>query len=490
VTRPPDRAGLAGNGRPAAADVMTVQRMTAARRDAPDAPRTARTWRRLRAIASSERRLGAMASAIFSGQVVSGLTGFVFWALAAHEMSSAALGISGASTGAMAFLGPLGMLGVGTLVIAELPRQTAGARRWFVFTGLGVAMAAAGVLSLLFLLVGAPFLTSYRGLLDSPWTALYFVLGCALTALSNVFDQVMLVVGAPRAQVVRNIVAGVVKLTALAVLVWFSYPSGVGAALLSWSIGLLAGAALAIRALRRHLPPADGARPRLTRVLAEHATAALQHHGVNVALFSGALLQPVIIGAVLPAQANAEFTAVRLAAMFAFLAPFALAMAFFASSAGNPRALASRSWMVTRVSLGVAIVLTAILWIAGAYVLNLFGEQYAQALTPLRIMSLGVPLLVFKDQYIALARATGRIRSILVAVAVGAALEVLGTLWGSHLEGLNGALTAWVGVLAVEALYSISGLRRIRREVTAQEDAAGVTASTVSPPSSPTEERR
>jgi len=438
-------------------------------------------WRRLRTIASSERRLGAMASTIFSGQVVGGLTGFAFWALAAHQMSSAALGIAGASTGAMALLGPLGMLGVGTLVIAELPQQAPGLRRRFVFTGLGVVGVAAGLLGLLFILLGAPFLSSYSRLLDSPWTAVYFVLGCALTALSNVFDQVMLVVGAPTAQVARNIVSGVVKVIALALLVWLSHPLGVGAALLSWSIGLLAGAALAVGALRRNLAASDGERKRVRRLLAQHWVDALQHHGVNVALFSGALLQPVIIGAVLPAQANAEFTAVRLAAMFAFLAPFALAMAFFASSAGNPRALADRSSMVTRVSLGVALVLTAGLWIGGARILDLFGDDYEQALTALRIMSLGVPLLVFKDQYIALARATGRMRSILVAVTIGGILEVLGTLMGSHLGGLNGALIAWVGVLALEAVYSCWGLRRIRRRVTedrGDEDTTGGGAAT------------
>jgi hypothetical protein len=88
-------------------------------------------------------------------------------------------------------------------------------------------------------------------------------------------------------------------------------------------------------------------------------------------------------------------------------------------------------------------------------------------------MSLAVPLLVFKDQYIALARATGRIRSVLAAVATAAALEVLATLLGSRLHGLDGALIAWIAVLAVEAAYSLRGLRIIRRE----EQAAGVPAA-------------
>jgi O-antigen/teichoic acid export membrane protein len=244
----------------------------------------------------------------------------------------------------------------------------------------------------------------------------------------------------------------------------------VGAALLAWSIGLLASGGLAVRALARHLPSSDADRPRVRTLLRRLTSSALQHHGVNVALFSGSLLQPVIIGAVLPAQANADFTAARLATLLAFLAPFALAMAFFASSAETPRAVAARSASVTLASLGVAVVLTVVLWLAGDLILEIFGGHYEEALAALRIMSLAVPLLVFKDQYIALARATGRIRSILTAVVVAAVLEVVGTLSGSVLHGLDGALIGWVGVLGVEALYSIWGLRQIRREMAVPED--------------------
>lgn len=443
----------------------------------PSAGSAAGPMRRLRLLVSSERRFGAMASAIFSGQVVSGLTGFLFWALAAHGMPPAALGLSGAGAAAMGLLGPLGMLGVGTLIITELPRQRGGAQRRFVFTGLGIVCAAAGTLGALFMLVAAPHLASYRSLLASPWTAVWLVLGCALTALSNVFDQVMLVVGAPTAQVGRNVVSGVTKVAAFTLLLLLSHPAGAGAALMAWSVGLLAGAALAARALHRRLARSDGRGPSVREVLAQHWAAALQHHGLNIALFSGALLQPVIIGAVLPAQANAEFTAVRLATLFAFLAPFACAMALFASSAGNPRALVARSSMISRASLGVAIVLTALLWVGGHYVLAVFGESYQHALTALRIMSLGVPLLVPKDQYIALARATGRVRSVLVAVTVGAGLEVAGTLIGARLGELQGALLAWVGVLGIEALYFGRGLRRIRKVMDAEDRQTAVNAT-------------
>jgi O-antigen/teichoic acid export membrane protein len=438
------------------------------------------SWQRLRATVLSERRFGAMAGTIFGGQVVSGLLGFVFWAVAAHSMSTAALGVSGASTAAMTLLGPLGMLGVGTLLIAELPRTAPEARRRLICTGLGVVVLTGGLLGLLFIVLGAPFLQSYEVLVHSPATAICFVLGCALTGLSNVLDQVMLVVGAPTAQLGRTVVSGVVKLGALVVLTWLSVAPGVGAALLAWAVGLVAGAGMAVRALRQTLPATEGHVPTVRRLLSQHASGAMQHHGVNVALFFGSLLQPVIIGGMLSAQANADFTAARLTTMFAFLAPFALAMAFFASSAGDPRAVVSRSATVTRASLALALTLTAALWVGGRYILDAFGGTYEEALTSVRIMSLGVPLLVFKDQYIAVARSTNRMRATLLAVAAGATLEIVATVTGGHLSGLQGALTAWVVVLGIEAVYSFFALRRIRRDVAAEvvpavvvEEAAG-----------------
>ena len=54
--------------------------------------------------------------------VNSGL-GFVYWWLAAHEFTPQDVGISSASISAMRLLGEICMMGLGTLLITELPRQ-------------------------------------------------------------------------------------------------------------------------------------------------------------------------------------------------------------------------------------------------------------------------------------------------------------------------------------------------------------------------------
>src|ERR1700761_6229371 len=49
--------------------------------------------------------------------------GFVFWVIAAREFSQQSVGYGSAATNAMALLGTVGMFGLGTMMIGELPRR-------------------------------------------------------------------------------------------------------------------------------------------------------------------------------------------------------------------------------------------------------------------------------------------------------------------------------------------------------------------------------
>ena len=49
--------------------------------------------------------------------------GFVYWWLAAHTFPPEAVGIASATVSAMVLLGSVGVLGFGTMLIGELPRQ-------------------------------------------------------------------------------------------------------------------------------------------------------------------------------------------------------------------------------------------------------------------------------------------------------------------------------------------------------------------------------
>jgi len=63
------------------------------------------------------------AGSLFGTTVVTSGLGFVFWWVAARVFSPAAVGLSSAAISAMTLLGTGCILGLGTLLVGELPRQ-------------------------------------------------------------------------------------------------------------------------------------------------------------------------------------------------------------------------------------------------------------------------------------------------------------------------------------------------------------------------------
>src|SRR5579864_3579031 len=61
-------------------------------------------------------------SLIGTTAVTSGL-GFVYWWVAARQYAPEAVGLASATVSTMLLLGSISMLGLGTLLITELPRQ-------------------------------------------------------------------------------------------------------------------------------------------------------------------------------------------------------------------------------------------------------------------------------------------------------------------------------------------------------------------------------
>src|ERR1700729_2173116 len=65
------------------------------------------------------------AGTLLATTAVSSALGFGFWALAAHLFSQRAVGLGSAAVSAMTVLGTIGMLGLNTVLIGELPRPPA-----------------------------------------------------------------------------------------------------------------------------------------------------------------------------------------------------------------------------------------------------------------------------------------------------------------------------------------------------------------------------
>src|SRR5438270_13344190 len=63
------------------------------------------------------------AGSLIGTTAVTSALGFAYWWLAARQFSPEAVGLASAAISAMTLLGTFGMLGLGTLLVAELPHQ-------------------------------------------------------------------------------------------------------------------------------------------------------------------------------------------------------------------------------------------------------------------------------------------------------------------------------------------------------------------------------
>jgi len=69
------------------------------------------------------RSIVSNAGSLVATQLVTSGLGFLFWLVAARWFSPAGVGFAAAAISAMTLLGTFGMLGLGTLLMGELPRR-------------------------------------------------------------------------------------------------------------------------------------------------------------------------------------------------------------------------------------------------------------------------------------------------------------------------------------------------------------------------------
>src|SRR5216683_3661045 len=98
------------------------------------------------------------AGSLVGTTAVTSVLGFAYWWLAARQFSPEALGLASAAISAMMLLGSLGIVGLGTLLIGELPRQQ-GKEVSLISATLIVVGAVGGCLGIVFAAV-APYLSN------------------------------------------------------------------------------------------------------------------------------------------------------------------------------------------------------------------------------------------------------------------------------------------------------------------------------------------
>ncbi len=390
-------------------------------------------------------------SLIGTTAVTSGL-GFAFWWVAARIFSTEAVGLASATISTMTLLGSFSILGLGTLLMGELPKQR-GNESSLISTALIVVGVVGLCLGIGFAVV-APYLsTAFQELGANLSNIILFAVGVSLTAITLVLDQAFIGLLRGEVQFYRNALFAGAKLIALfAASLWLSHVTGL-TIYTTWIIGIgFSLVVLVVFALLKRMRPGRKFLPQWG-LLRKLGSEALKHHTLNIMLEAPSLILPVLVTILLSASVNAWFFVAWSLSGVANTASAALATTLYAVSSAQPSALAHKLRLTLALAFAVCVLANVVLLFGSRQILELFGHSYsAQAAWSLRILSLESFPFIIKNHYIALSRIRGQIsRTIGITIAT-CFLELGGAVVGIHFGGLNGLSIGWSLAMCLEAI--------------------------------------
>lgn len=401
---------------------------------------TAAVWRQHRDLLNN-------AVSLFATSGLTSVLGFAFWAFAAREFSQQAVGYGAATISAMTLLGTIGVFGLGTVLIGELPRRNPRA-------GLvSAALVASGVGSLILGLgfaVIAPLVSKrFSDILGQPAAAVTFAFGVALTAVAMVFDNATIGLLRGGVQLSRNIAFSAAKMLTLPIVAFVLHNQfGLGISI-SWVLGIIvsfAGSAIWLRIHGSRIL----ARPNWA-VLRALGKTTLAHNWLNLAIVVPATLIPVLVTVVVSPSANAAFYIAWMLASFLYAIPWALSIVLFAVASSEPHMISQKLRFALKVSLLIGIPCMLMLCFGAHLTLSFFGINYARAATfSLWLLSLCYVPMIPKTFYIAVCRATGRVFRGAVVLTIFAVIEITAAVVAGSIGGLKGLSIAILVVTVIE----------------------------------------
>jgi len=392
--------------------------------------------------------------ALIAAKVGAMSLGFVFWLLAAQLFPAPAVGTAGAVVAAMMLCTQLAQLGLGSAVIARLPRHRAAPAPLldaaFTLTVLGALLAAA-----LALLVAAFALSELDVVANAPSYAVLFVAATVTGTLGIALDQTSTALTRGDHALLRGVVFGATTIVALVLLAAVTDDDGSQALLLPWALAGLVGCAVGARQLRGVLR-GYRFRPRVSApIVRELLRVGVPNHALTLAERLPGLVLPIIVLELISPAANAVWYVVWMMAWVVYIVPVQVGMTVFAEVARRPETLAAAVRRGVRVALLVGGTGAATLAVLGGPVLGALGGHYAEnGIAPLRLLLVALVPLVLTGAYYAACRALGRLREALVLGWVGAVIAIALPAAVAATHGLEAIAISWVAVQVLVAVVS------------------------------------
>lgn len=299
--------------------------------------------------------------------------GFLFWLVAARAYTPVEVGLGAAYVSAITFLTNAGEMGLGTALIRFAPAMD-GRRASFINS----ALSAAGICTLgitLAFALGTPLWLPDMAELGRPGAYLWLFTASALAfGLAQLLDRVFIAFQMTHFMFVRNTLAGLIRLGVLLTVgrVFGAHglvlAVGAGAAL-TFALSVLVFAPRAVPGYRiaPALDPAD---------LRDKVSYTLGNHFATLLWSAPALVYPVVIVALLGAEANAHFYVSWMVANLLFIVPASVSTSAFARASNEAIADERAFWRAMCWTLA-DLLLPALLMVAAApVVLGVFGDNY------------------------------------------------------------------------------------------------------------------
>ncbi|MEN3305797.1 MAG: hypothetical protein V7603_1999, partial [Micromonosporaceae bacterium] len=403
----------------------------------------------------------ANSGSLIASSAVTSILGLVFWWLAARATSPDVLGAVSAAVSAMTFIGTIGMFGMGTLLISELPHLRSG--RWSLVSACLLAagaVAAAGGLGYVVLVHASG--SGLRATAGSPLAAGLLVLGVCVTAVTLVLDDGLVGMLAGPLQLMRNTWFAAAKLLLLGLLALLPITLTGTEMLGTWVVGALVSiAALAASVRRRGM--GGSLRPHLS-LLRRMRWRAIDHNLLNMALFLPRAALPLVVAVVLSTRATADFYTAWMVVAVLSMIPAHLATTLFAVAAGDIAALRSKVRMALCVALGLGVPLSLLVAVNARSIMDIFGNEYASAAAgALRILALTYVATVVRQLYVAISRVLGRVRRASAFALLAGVAEIVAATVGGRWSGLTGLALVLAGVFVLEAVLMAPAVLRVVR---------------------------
>jgi O-antigen/teichoic acid export membrane protein len=409
--------------------------------------------------------------AIMLSVVAAGAFGQVTWLLAARLSSPHEVGIASAYMSGALLCAQVSLLGLGSAVIALLPRY----RRQPVdlLTTLLTTVAVAGLVAGgAYVLIAVTSLRELGAFVSEPGAVVVVLAQAILLPVAVMFDQSAVALRRADGVLIRSVVGGIFRVGLIVTLWLLASPDGLRALsiTLAWVGATLLACLLGNRQMRQVLPDFKF-RPTVKREFVSMGLAVgLPNHFVSLVMIGPGLIISILVAELLSPTLNAYWYVAWMLAGIVFVVPSSNGLALFAEVSNHPERLRQGISSCVRSSLLFGLPLAIGMAVAADWLLPLLGDGYRAGITPMRLMAAAVLPMTFVETYVATCRALRRLAEPAITCAIAGLATIAAAAGGGLLFGLNGVAVSWLAVQTVVGIWAAWRLRTMLARSTAHSD--------------------